>query len=244
MITFFRRIRRGLLKENKVSSYLLYGIGEILLVVIGILLALQINTWNQNRINKTTEKKYLTNLVRVLESDTLLMDRVVLSRFERKMEGLNLVKQYIRGNYEVKDTMDFLLKVSYGAVFGTGTGFLNNSAFDGLVSTGNLQLIENEDLKQKINYFYARVEDMKFVTQKYVSNYLTLMNSMKPFDSLNPDFISIDDQKFMMEKLKSEKVLLETNREITAGIRTKNGVTRLKAYAAELMDLIKAEINQ
>mgnify|MGYP001591841413 CR=1 FL=1 len=51
MIKFFRRIRQGLLSENKFSKYLLYAIGEIILVVIGILIALQINNWNEKRKN-------------------------------------------------------------------------------------------------------------------------------------------------------------------------------------------------
>ena len=49
MIKFFRKIRRKLLTENKISKYLLYAIGEIILVVIGILIALQVNNWNEDR---------------------------------------------------------------------------------------------------------------------------------------------------------------------------------------------------
>ncbi|MFT6046016.1 MAG: hypothetical protein ACI9WC_001721, partial [Arenicella sp.] len=55
MIRFFRKIRQNLIKENKVGKYLLYAIGEIVLVVIGILIALQINTWNEDRKQSTSE---------------------------------------------------------------------------------------------------------------------------------------------------------------------------------------------
>ncbi|MGB4840449.1 MAG: DUF6090 family protein, partial [Saprospiraceae bacterium] len=58
MIKLFRNIRQAMIKESKVSKYLQYAIGEIVLVVIGILIALQINTWNQNRINNSLEKGY------------------------------------------------------------------------------------------------------------------------------------------------------------------------------------------
>ena len=54
MIKIFRQIRQSLIMENKTSKYFKYAIGEILLVVIGILIAFSINTWNQNRINKIT----------------------------------------------------------------------------------------------------------------------------------------------------------------------------------------------
>ncbi|MGB5203859.1 MAG: DUF6090 family protein, partial [Eudoraea sp.] len=60
MIKFFRRIRQSLLTENKIGQYLKYAIGEILLVVIGILIALQINNWNEV---KKTEVKIKNSLV-------------------------------------------------------------------------------------------------------------------------------------------------------------------------------------
>jgi hypothetical protein len=50
MIKFFRKIRQGLISESKFSKYLLYAIGEIVLVVIGIFIALQLNLWSENRI--------------------------------------------------------------------------------------------------------------------------------------------------------------------------------------------------
>ena len=55
MIKFFRKIRFNLLSENNTSKYFKYAFGEIILVVIGILIALQINNWNENRKNKITE---------------------------------------------------------------------------------------------------------------------------------------------------------------------------------------------
>ncbi|MDX1472079.1 MAG: DUF6090 family protein, partial [Flavobacteriaceae bacterium] len=62
MIKFFRNLRQSMISQNRVSKYLLYAIGEIILVVIGILLALQINNWNQNRIESREEFKALKNL--------------------------------------------------------------------------------------------------------------------------------------------------------------------------------------
>ena len=58
MIKFFRHIRQQLVMENKTSKYFKYAIGEILLVVIGILIALQINTWNTARLDNNKEKEY------------------------------------------------------------------------------------------------------------------------------------------------------------------------------------------
>ena len=62
MINFFRKIRHNLLSDNKVIKYLLYAIGEILLVLIGILLALQVNNWNENRKERVIELKTLSEM--------------------------------------------------------------------------------------------------------------------------------------------------------------------------------------
>ena len=62
MISFFRKIRQNLIMENKTGKYFKYAIGEILLVMIGILLALQVSNWNQNRINSQKESLLLKEL--------------------------------------------------------------------------------------------------------------------------------------------------------------------------------------
>jgi len=62
MIKFFRKIRQNLLSEGKTGKYLKYAIGEIILVVIGILIAVSINNWNEARKDKITEQKVLKTL--------------------------------------------------------------------------------------------------------------------------------------------------------------------------------------
>ena len=71
MLKLFRRIRQDLITANKFSKYFLYALGEIFLVVIGILIALQINNWNQNRIDSKIEKQLLTELLENLEVNEL-----------------------------------------------------------------------------------------------------------------------------------------------------------------------------
>jgi len=64
MIKFFRHIRRNLLSESKFGKYLVYALGEIVLVVLGILIALAINNMNQQRTNNKNEQTYLVGLKR------------------------------------------------------------------------------------------------------------------------------------------------------------------------------------
>lgn len=69
MIIFFRKIRQRLLTENKFRKYLIYAIGEIVLVVIGILIALSINNWNENRKLLKSKTEYYKQLVEELNLD-------------------------------------------------------------------------------------------------------------------------------------------------------------------------------
>ena len=69
MLGFLRKIRRGLLAENKLTRYLVYAVGEIFLVVIGILIALQINTWNEQRKSARLLRTYYAQILQDLAKD-------------------------------------------------------------------------------------------------------------------------------------------------------------------------------
>lgn len=74
MLTFFKKIRRSLLSENKFKKYFSYAMGEIILVVIGILIALQINNWNTKRTDQDNIKVFAVSLIKELEGDINEMD--------------------------------------------------------------------------------------------------------------------------------------------------------------------------
>jgi hypothetical protein len=74
MIKFFRKIRQRLLTENKFSKYLLYAIGEIGLVVIGILIALSINNWNEENKGNSLKSTYIKSLKSDLEIDMIFLN--------------------------------------------------------------------------------------------------------------------------------------------------------------------------
>ncbi len=70
MIKFFRKIRQNLLMENKTGRYLKYAFGEIILVVVGILIALQLNAWKEENTENKIVKQFISSLVEDLKSDT------------------------------------------------------------------------------------------------------------------------------------------------------------------------------
>jgi hypothetical protein len=83
MIKFFRRIRQNLLMENKTGKYFKYAIGEIVLVVIGILIAIGINNWNEKRKDHNSEKAVLVNLKKEFQLN------------------LQMINHYLEGDYEI-----------------------------------------------------------------------------------------------------------------------------------------------
>ena len=72
MIKFFRKIRQNLLSEGKTGKYMKYAVGEIILVVIGIIIALQINNWNEDRKALKAAKIHLNNLVDAIRDDSIV----------------------------------------------------------------------------------------------------------------------------------------------------------------------------
>ncbi|WP_455168788.1 DUF6090 family protein [Aegicerativicinus sediminis] len=100
MIKFFRKIRLKLLAENKLSKYLIYAVGEIILVVIGILIALQINNWNENEKLLKLEKEILEEVKIGLESDFLNIKKVIedhqtfMNSQEKIIDWIENEKQY------------------------------------------------------------------------------------------------------------------------------------------------------
>ena len=91
MIKFFRNIRKKLAAENKAASYLRYAIGEIVLVVIGILIALQINNWNEARKERNNEIKYLKNLKLDLKTDLVNLDSMIIDRPNKMLSANSII---------------------------------------------------------------------------------------------------------------------------------------------------------
>ena len=95
MLTFFRRIRKGLLGDSATSKYLLYAAGEIALVVIGILIALQINNWNAKKVSLQLEKEVLVNLLSDVKIDIQnlsALDSIIAKATFAKIKILNYSK--------------------------------------------------------------------------------------------------------------------------------------------------------
>ncbi|PNQ73119.1 hypothetical protein C1T31_09010 [Hanstruepera neustonica] len=163
MIKFFRKIRQNLLSENKTGKYLKYAIGEIILVVIGILIALQINNWNNDRNDRKLEKHYLAGLINDLKSDSIAVSdlKTMSNEQVRRKEKLY---EYFDGYQFSKDSIAYFFAIQWGMP----VGFVPNTAtIDEMRSAGGVSLIEKQDIRKKIIELYNTYQEFINGDQAY-----------------------------------------------------------------------------
>ena len=156
MLRFFRQIRQRLLTENWFSKYLLYAIGEILLVVIGILIALQIDAWQRKKERAEQESYYLTRLQAELGINIMIAKQ--LEGFKRFQNSNALLVHKILNERLPKDSVnqDFFLALEH-LTWRYRRNF-QKDVWEELKSTGNIDLISDQELRTRISYMYTALE--------------------------------------------------------------------------------------
>ena len=151
MIKFFRKIRQNLLSEGKTGKYFKYATGEILLVVIGILIALSINNWNEDRKNRLKEAVYLEGIKTDLESDIKYLDFLIPFNNTR-------IKEYASLDSVVKLRSDKIFEIEFSEIFDlsnqTGTFYPRSGAYSSLINENSAGLIQNRELLANIKFLY------------------------------------------------------------------------------------------
>lgn len=177
MIKFFRKIRHNLLSEGKTGKYLKYAIGEIVLVVIGILIALQINNLNERFKQKQQLRNYEKNITSELAQDLIMLNSLD-SLFNVKIEEIhNHITYFNRPEREIDSVIQKMYGISYNGLVYRSISY----TIDEIINTGNLSLFSSEkktailELKA-IQEFYEknRIE----VEQKWVLSNLEFENAI------------------------------------------------------------------
>ncbi len=154
MIKFFRQIRQSLIMEDKNAKYLKYAIGEIVLVVIGILIALQINNWNEHRKNQITKQVYLKSLIAELKTNLETYINVQ-NGYDNRIASFDHLFNTINTVDANKDSIKSAFNKA--ATF-IGITMMNKTAFDELINSQNFQVFE-KDLRDKILNYYNELHD-------------------------------------------------------------------------------------
>ncbi len=148
MIKYFRKIRQNLLSEGKTEKYLKYAIGEIVLVVIGILIALQINNWNTDRIYSKVETNILKEILVNLEKDVVNLNSKI-SFNQLKAKANNEVIEHLEQKTPLTDS----LRLSYAMLNGRGNFEPITVAYENLKANG-VHRITNDSLRIAISELY------------------------------------------------------------------------------------------
>ena len=158
MIKFFRKIRQKMLTENKLSKYLIYAIGEIVLVMIGILLALQVNNWNEERKKRITESEVITSLNGDFKSAKL-----EIVRLQKLLDGRTEKLGTLSENCSLKnpsisqEKMDSLIWGGYALPsFTPPDGTLSD-----LLSSGKINVIRNVELRKLLSEWGGGLQEVK-----------------------------------------------------------------------------------
>ena len=246
MIKFFRKIRQNLLSENKFNKYLIYAIGEIFLVVIGILIALQINNWNENRKVNALAKKYISDIKTDLINDTLtykaVLDRLEITREKNK----TLLNSSITKNISL-DSLHSLISTSFHSI---RIYKIDNTTYLKLSNTGFVDSGKFSEIFQDINTYYNK---------EYVaySEYIEWDEELS-VDISNPNFLGNHKSSVNLYNYQANEEASNNFREFINSNEFKNmswaNLSRKelvfdrllfqKKIATELIEKIKNELNK
>ncbi len=171
MLRFFRQIRGRLLAENRLSKYLIYAVGEIFLVVIGILIALQVNAYQEDKNARSRECEYLASLITDLTIERNFLetyaefDKEVISNAEALLQA-----RYDQGNFQVDETFSKQLSI----LNNRSTFRKHNTTYLELLSTGDLNLLMDHALKQEILLHFQKVDQYETIIRQnneYIDNH-------------------------------------------------------------------------
>ena len=185
MIKFFRKIRQNLLMENKTGKYLKYALGEIILVMVGILLALQVSNWNQQRMAQKKEKVLLSELHQEFVENKTQFEKVI-SMHQRALDACNSWIAMFPIDLESVN-LDSIPRMNIWRLKNNFTFNPSQGIINSLVSTSTFELISDRELRNLLiswNDVLGDYREAEFVQRKYV------MEVMNPY--LNKHFHYFD----------------------------------------------------
>ncbi|WP_412559449.1 DUF6090 family protein [Winogradskyella sp. MIT101101] len=177
MIKFFRQIRYNLMEQNKTGKYFKYAIGEIILVVIGILIAIQINNWNENHKIQNEEKKILLALLKEFQNskdDFIETTNTNDTIFNHVHEIFKHTGSKWDGSLSRQASDSLINRLLAGSTADISTSYLEET-----LNTGKIKIIQNEDLQFMLSNWKIELIDHKVETEARTRELLS--NDIFPF---------------------------------------------------------------
>jgi len=189
MLKINRRLRRELFDKMNLKKYLLYTAGEVLLVMIGLLLAIQVNSWNAGRIDRNTEKEYLERLSSELKSEIKLYGEVRDKFIEKENRLKRIIRIWQSANKNISDSLQYINDFKWGG--NIGPWYMEPVTWNQLILTGDLKLIRDHQL---VNELYYHNNLAKGIADNYLMHPMQMTNRarevwIEPFIYENIDII-------------------------------------------------------
>ena len=173
MIKFFRKIRQKLITENKTGKYFKYAIGEIVLVVIGILIALQINTWNENSKKSEIERAYLLGIQNNLDQDIYELNKLII-KDSTNLYNYSILLRAFNDKSINKYSKKFIKAIGDSYVTRSFNG--NSIVFEDMKSSGKINHIKSDVLRFSILEYY-NASQREILRQNEI--YMPEMNNLR-----------------------------------------------------------------
>ncbi|TXD64262.1 DUF6090 family protein [Polaribacter glomeratus] len=258
MIKFFRKIRQNLLKEGKTTKYFKYAIGEIVLVVIGILIALQINNWNEENANHKKQIDYLKSLKNEMESNLQNVNKEEQHILDFMKREEVLVK-IMSSSKAIDSTSDKTIFKFYFDIYNDDViTNIETGAISEIISSGGLQYIKNDSIRKLIaswdtNTYLVKYQeenlketlkeidnlffDEELISTRYVYSFLESFDTQKLGEPLGTNSL-----KPLLQSKKFESLcLLHYGKSRVMIIKT---YPKYKASLNQMINLINIEIDK
>ena len=166
MIKLFRNIRKKLINQGKTSAYLKYAIGEIVLVVIGILIAINLNNGNQNNIEKKQRNEKIKKLRQVVYNDSINL-LMALEYNQKNMVRIDSLIAYLKPEMSMEE-YSFCTNLFSLTNMQFRTSLPDVSVYNELINSGEFSKIEDIQLKGKISDYYIYYTHFNNLLQKFI----------------------------------------------------------------------------
>lgn len=250
MLRFFRNIRQKLLDNGNIRKYFWYALGEIFLVMIGILLALQINNWNEERKTQIEEREILTSLYEdlqfaIAESKDMIsrdsLDNVVMRDF--------LLGNDLNVHSENKETLDSLIIL---AIWGVGQSTPVIQTYNDIKSSGKTAVIRNEEIRNRLAFIESTSNGIrnslndKIIVQQFqvdniIAKHLDMVGHMEMRQTDNQEVYMENDYESILSN-KEMKNTIASKQLLSSGLYLER--VAFQELLEELSGLIKNELEK
>lgn len=244
MVRLFRKIRHNLIEKNNFKKYLIYAIGEILIVMIGILFALQLNNWNEQRKTNVVEIGLLDNLLISLQKDFMEVEKILdfqNTSLEKQMVIMRSDFSQLKATFSEEDINQALSQILNGQY----SFFPKYGLYNMIIANNGFDILKSKEIKTSLielyDYKYKRYENIDAVVdQKFQFGFNPFIHRLIGFYSYENKLIN----KVNMKKLENNYSELVSNCKdvYTITMAGRDLLIDIQKSVNELITLIKKEL--